>query len=701
MFCVRSFTLSPGSRDLGVALSALPPGPIFVKTVHPESFAYNRGIHAGDELLSVAGRSVADLTAKQFKEQLARRPVTLLIQASPGIRALHVVVDTTHLGFELSAWPPDAVKISKVAARSWADFSGLQPGDEIVAVEGVQVADMQTGKEDIMFKLKARPLKLLVRFSPGKSPVQAPAQSGGYYGRLQAGTALQQQLHQQQQQQSAPASPGIDLALLGNVRDWEASPGERSELSVGLMTSNFRELEELTRRSTHERSITVRPGSRELGLGLSNLPPGPVFVKSVVEDSFASSQGLERGDEIQALDGLPVFRMTGQQVRDMLHRRPLRIKLLCDAGYRTLTMPTDVQGLLGLAFVGTPPTEVTIRTVSSGSWADDSGLEAGDELVAVNGEHIAEMAGNADLQRQLKVRPLKMRFLFRGMRQGAPYALPLPELPSTAVKLEAPPLPPLPPPPVPPPTASALAQPGSSSPRHLAHAALINALTAHDAEKLQEAIAMARVLKMDGPGLSACERALEALGGLHAVGSAERRRKAAFRLQTLLATGKASAAALRSAVDEAVDSGVEDMEVIEAAEQALVELRKNRGFIMDTLVDKLERVVIAAEHNVTTGCPQAELEILSSTLEKAEMVATPADEHLVLTAKALLEFHTGRTAALTVLHDKVHRRAHEMEKAVDHFQRDMLGDLTVDTTGPRARPVADQELQAPLGLRPS
>lgn len=91
------------TEQLGLALSSLPPGPVFVRTIVPQGWAANNGINPGDELVNINGAPVSDMVPTRFDDVLesARplsftflRPEELTGKFYVGERAEVCVVDT-------------------------------------------------------------------------------------------------------------------------------------------------------------------------------------------------------------------------------------------------------------------------------------------------------------------------------------------------------------------------------------------------------------------------------------------------------------------------------------------------------------------------------------------------------------------------------------------------------------------------------
>lgn len=73
------FTATHGDKSLGVAFTALPPGPLMVKTVLPGHWADDKGIETGDAFLAVNGHTVLEMSRNDFFSMMQARPVTITV----------------------------------------------------------------------------------------------------------------------------------------------------------------------------------------------------------------------------------------------------------------------------------------------------------------------------------------------------------------------------------------------------------------------------------------------------------------------------------------------------------------------------------------------------------------------------------------------------------------------------------------------
>jgi len=65
----------------------------------------------------------------------------------------------------------------------------------------------------------------------------------------------------------------------------------------------------------------------KIGMGFKNLPPDDMTVWKVHKDSWAAKQGVQRGDDLIAVNGKRVVLLNGDQFIEMMKARPLRLFL--------------------------------------------------------------------------------------------------------------------------------------------------------------------------------------------------------------------------------------------------------------------------------------------------------------------------------------------------------------------------------------
>jgi len=175
---------------LGWSPSGMPPNRIWVEEVDSESWADRMGIARGDELIAVNGRPAMEMVRKDFLTAMRRRPLRLCFvlahhsarggssgMADPeGVVVLIARDSDRTLGWAPSALPPNRIFVKSVEPDSWAFEMDLEVGDELVAVNGRLVVDMD--REDLLDAMKQRPLRLAFEMfddSAAEIPFSVPA----------------------------------------------------------------------------------------------------------------------------------------------------------------------------------------------------------------------------------------------------------------------------------------------------------------------------------------------------------------------------------------------------------------------------------------------------------------------------------------------------------------------------------------------
>lgn len=149
------------------------------------------------------------------------------------------------------------------------------------------------------------------------------------------------------------------------------------------------------RRGESVYSVPVRPEQTELWpqIGIAN-PTAPVLAKDwpIPPGSPAAEAGLQPGDRIIAVDGVPVS--TGEEIKRLLGERPDRtvritVERANDGGQeseavaRTLSLPPQPFAQLPVVLEMGP-----VVATRAGSPAEEAGLRPGDVILAVNGEAV-------------------------------------------------------------------------------------------------------------------------------------------------------------------------------------------------------------------------------------------------------------------------------------------------------------------------
>mmetsp|Transcript_160226 Transcript_160226/g.292598 ORF Transcript_160226/g.292598 Transcript_160226/m.292598 type:complete len:447 (-) Transcript_160226:11-1351(-) len=365
---------------------------------------------------------------------------------------------------------------------------------------------------------------------------------------------------------------------------------------------------------------------------------------------------------------------------------------MVQAGDREVTAQHGVK-TLGLRLAGKPPEPVRVVNLDAGEFGDVNGVRRGDEILAINDRPVAFLAP-ADMGPMLKARPCKLSIRpVGGLEEQVPGAFggaAAQGSTSPGIRTNAVPAPPA----MEPITLSA----GSAdSPRGVAHHDILQALTAHDAEKLREALSKAEMLGMDGPGMQAAHKALEALGGKDAVGPEEKRRQGTENLLAAAMHGDVSE--LKTAIEQAVELGVEGG--FEQAEKVLNDKRIERARALDALVSVMEECVGTIEAAGGGITSTAILDELKRAYAMAERTAGNEDEEILGCAGRLIEFEESREKELKMLEDKVRRHAVAMERIADAAEMELrTGEKAnyneASVEGLRAAEAAEQRLRQSL-----
>lgn len=180
---------------------------------------------------------------------------------------------------------------------------------------------------------------------------------------------------------------------------------------------------------------------------LATMPPGPVNVTTVEAGMWADRANIVAGDLLISVNGLNASLLQPEQLMRYLQVvRPLSLVFLKGIAppsttlmpsYRTFRLTAQASDSQ-LGFRPSITDTITLASVETGSWADRSGLRAGDELLSVNGVQVFALSTAGLLKTLQTTRPLTMVF---GRRSGGAAA----GGQSSSTKKPAPP--PAPPPP--------------------------------------------------------------------------------------------------------------------------------------------------------------------------------------------------------------------------------------------------------------
>ena len=129
-----------------------------------------------------------------------------------------------------------------------------------------------------------------------------------------------------------------------------------------------------------------------VNLGGADVPlwiESPVVVGAVEEGSPAEQVGLQPGDRIIAVNGreVPTWEDFSIEVLPAANRQ-IELRAERDGAMRTFTIVPESEGRYEMGVIGiSPRLRPQIIEVTPGSGADRAGLQRGDVVVAMNGEH--------------------------------------------------------------------------------------------------------------------------------------------------------------------------------------------------------------------------------------------------------------------------------------------------------------------------
>jgi regulator of sigma E protease len=182
---VLAFVLLWGLYKVGIPTPAYTRQPVQVAGVIPKSPAETAGIKAGDKIVAIDGTKVAN-----WDEALSVPSITpgheLSIdveRAGATIPVKEVVPQNLTDGFNILGCPRQPVLVDSLTRDDPAAKSGLQPGDELVSINGAPLAN----RDILMATIKqssGKPLSIRVRrdgkeFTVSMSPVYSDPGDGG------------------------------------------------------------------------------------------------------------------------------------------------------------------------------------------------------------------------------------------------------------------------------------------------------------------------------------------------------------------------------------------------------------------------------------------------------------------------------------------------------------------------------------------
>lgn len=404
----------------------MPPERVLAHQVEQDSWAELQGVQEGDELIQVDGTPLQHLSAKDLKQAMRKRPLSLMFarhgpepntalsdaQKPAGKQQGHgqkyeVVAEQVvkSLGFIPSAMPPERVFVATVTPDTWASQQGVQEGHQLVGVEGRPVSELT--KDELKRLMKQRPLRLKFK-------------------GLAYGSTLAEEL---------PAEHAVPTL----ARKRASKMGAKIDL--------------------------VAEDGDDLGFAPSGFPPERIFVVGIEDAGWADMHGLEVGDELLTLNGQGVTTMTRGSFQQAVCVRPLQLTFansrMADdmpatgpsvadvegaapaAGHSPLTSgppalpvmtagPPKLPGLpgapagdtktkvvdyvnegdkkLGFKPSGTDPeSTILVETVEPGGLAENQGVKAGDRLMEANNKAV-DTLDKKELKAMLRDRPLRLKF---------------------------------------------------------------------------------------------------------------------------------------------------------------------------------------------------------------------------------------------------------------------------------------------------
>jgi len=142
----------------------------------------------------------------------------------------------------------------------------------------------------------------------------------------------------------------------------------------------------------------------KLGMAFRGLPPGHAQVKSCAAGGWAKSTGIQVGDKIVSIDGKDLQRMSANDFKMYCKKRPLRfvVERALAEDAQTKDIPAAVEFVaeegtakLGVAFQGLPPGHLQVKMCTAGSWAESVGIQAGDQIVSIDGKDLQGMSADS------------------------------------------------------------------------------------------------------------------------------------------------------------------------------------------------------------------------------------------------------------------------------------------------------------------
>mmetsp|Transcript_44705 Transcript_44705/g.78695 ORF Transcript_44705/g.78695 Transcript_44705/m.78695 type:complete len:321 (+) Transcript_44705:68-1030(+) len=283
--------------------------------------------------------------------------------------------DVQQLGLSFSTLPPDSLIIKRVRQGTWAEAHGIEAGDMVVAVDGLDVHKLTSDKFKLL--MQERPLTLLIDslavrqedgahvptsmrstlFDPDlwwwASEDGVDEKASALNGVLQPeqkslefqSIAQQQCFHgfsmpffciEPDDKHALPCMDGLlkqemsqyDANVATNTdqdKDTDEGADDVTDSDTDDDANIISHADDVTRACTAE--YVVGPEVTRLGLAFSTLPPDPLIVKRVTKGTWADLQGMNPGDMIVAVNGLDVKKLTGEEFKCIVQERPLVLRI--------------------------------------------------------------------------------------------------------------------------------------------------------------------------------------------------------------------------------------------------------------------------------------------------------------------------------------------------------------------------------------
>lgn len=344
-------------RIIGVLWKDNPPHRVFVKTVTQGMWADNVGFQPGDELLSLNGIRVVDLTQESFQVELANRPLEF---------SLFKAGDVSNERFSRAAGtgaraPAPAVMPSRAA---WGEGALTSKRPSVSASP----------------RAPSSPASPVVGQSP-PSPAAAEEAVPGF-GSPRGPTAA-----------GAATAASAPTGILKTAKS-TASAGDSDNKSP-------RSVDNKSLRSSVSQASSGITGfvSDAVNMFVSFVAPDHVVSAEFQSAAWAKKAGDKwakgAGVDLQAGGGLATAIAAARAAGAAGHQGAEILQFVAGEGVDKV----------GLSFHGTAPECISIKAVIPGSWAQGAGFHVGDEIEEVNGNRCSALTKELFAQ-EMSVRPL-------------------------------------------------------------------------------------------------------------------------------------------------------------------------------------------------------------------------------------------------------------------------------------------------------